>query len=510
MAIGMRNRGVAALVALTVGMAGLAAGDQALAVGGESADASYGYVVRVHVGAERACTGVRLDPQLVATAKACFPTPVTGPPAVATTVVTRPDQNAGTQTVAVDHLFVRDDRDLVVAHLAQPVTGLRGDAPVSVSAPAAGETLRVLGFGRTSREWVPNLPHTAQYSVQSASSTGIDILPTADGTVCKGDAGGPVIRENSDGTASLIGLLSSSGQGGCLAESSTARDATATRVDGLAGWVDQFRETELTGVVEAGTESGCLVLRDGGATYHLAGGDAAVVKTGETVHLVGYRAPTAGDTCTQGARLRVTQAFPVVTLVGTVTRGAEGCLLLSSGATYRLAGGDPAVVKAGAAVSVTGYAAGTVSSCGQGTGFRVQSAVPATPVSLRARVNNKFVTAEEAGAKALIANRDTVGGSWEVFDKFDLGDDHIALRARVNGKYVTAESAGAAALIANRDTVGGTWEKFLLVRNADGSVSLKAVVNGMYVTAENAGAAALIANRPTVGGSWERFDLIDQ
>jgi hypothetical protein len=510
MARGLRGRWTAALVAVAAGLTGLAAGDQALAVGGGTADASYGYVVKVSVGGDRGCTGVRLEPQLVLTAKACFPTgQATGAPAVATTVATRPDQGAAVQTVAVEHLFVRDDRNLVLLRLAKALTGLRGQVPLSVSGPAAGETLRVLGFGRTATEWVPDLPHTAQFSVGGVAGTDFGIAPTADGTVCKGDAGGPVIRENADGTSSLAGVLSGSSQGGCIRETSTARDATVTRVDGLAEWVNQFRDIELTGVVEAGA-GGCLVLRVGDATYHLAGGDAAVVKAGATAHVSGYRAPAAGDTCAQGTRFRVVQAFPVVTLAGTVTRGAEGCLLLSSGATYQLGGGDPAVVKIGAAVSVTGYVAPGSSSCQQGTIFRVLSAVAAVPVSLRARVNNKFVTAEDAGAKPLIANRDTVGGTWEVFDQFDLGRGDIALRARVNGKFVTAESAGAAALIANRDTVGGTWERFQLVRNADGSVSLRAAVNGKYVTAENAGAAALIANRDTIGGSWERFDLINR
>jgi hypothetical protein len=70
---------------------------------------------------------------------------------------------------------------------------------------------------------------------------------------------------------------------------------------------------------------------------------------------------------------------------------------------------------------------------------------------------------------------------------------------------VTAENAGASALIANRTSVG-QWETFGLIHNADGSVSLKAAANSKYVTAENAGAAALIANRTAIG-PWEEFDL---
>ncbi|MEU4162863.1 trypsin-like serine protease [Actinoplanes sp. NPDC026670] len=507
-------RTMAVLAASAVGLAGLVAADQAVAMADapQTADAAYGYVVKVGVGGARACTGVLLEPHLVATSKECFTVgsaaPVTGPPPAGSTVTTRSDQPSAAQTIAVDYLHVRDDRNLVVAHLAKNVTGVRGSAPVSASASVAGETLRVLGFGRTSREWVPALPHTGQISVQDVSATGLGITPLADGTICKGDAGGPVIRENSAGTAELVGVVSTSWQGGCLGETSTRRDATATRVDGLAGWVGQLKEFELTGRVEAAGGTGCLVINNGTTTYQLAGGDAAIVKAGQTVHVYGYRAPSPAGSCTQGVRIQITQSYAVSTLVGTVTQGAEACLLLSSGGvTYRPIGGDPAVIKLGAKLSIAGYAVSGASNCAQGTAFRVLSVTPAKAVSLRARVNGKYVTAANAGADPLIANRDTVGGSWEKFDAFELGDGVIALRAQVNGKWVTAEGAGDRELIANRDYVGGTWEKFLLVRNADGSISLKAVVNGKFVTAEDGGAKPLIANRDTVGGTWEKFDL---
>ena len=131
---------------------------------------------------------------------------------------------------------------------------------------------------------------------------------------------------------------------------------------------------------------------------------------------------------------------------------------------------------------------------------------PSTVISLRAHANNMYVTADNAGASPLIANRTAIG-PWESFDVLDAGNGNIALRAHANNLIVTAENAGASALIANRTSIGG-WETFQLVHNADGSVSLKALVNNMYVTAENAGAAALIANRTAIGG-WEEFDLIN-
>jgi hypothetical protein len=51
--------------------------------------------------------------------------------------------------------------------------------------------------------------------------------------------------------------------------------------------------------------------------------------------------------------------------------------------------------------------------------------------------NGKYVTADDAGALPLIANRDAVGG-WERFDVTYLSGDLVNLRAHANGKYVAA------------------------------------------------------------------------
>ncbi|BCJ73889.1 hypothetical protein CS0771_34330 [Catellatospora sp. IY07-71] len=134
---------------------------------------------------------------------------------------------------------------------------------------------------------------------------------------------------------------------------------------------------------------------------------------------------------------------------------------------------------------------------------RLNPPAPApTVVSLRARVNGRYVAAESAGASPLIANRTAVG-PWEQFDRVDLGGGLIALRARINSRFVHADNT--APLIANA-TSSGAWETFRVVTNTDGSVSLLATANNRYVAAENAGAAPLIANRTAIGG-WERFDI---
>jgi len=137
------------------------------------------------------------------------------------------------------------------------------------------------------------------------------------------------------------------------------------------------------------------------------------------------------------------------------------------------------------------------SSGGGGSGAPIGSTI-----AFKAAVNGQFVTAENAGAAALIANRPAAGG-WEQFLVEDAGGGSIALKAQVNGKYVSAANGGTGSLIAQATAIGND-EKFRWIDNGDGTFSLQAVVNNQYVCAENAGAAALIANRAAVG-PWEKF-----
>jgi len=156
--------------------------------------------------------------------------------------------------------------------------------------------------------------------------------------------------------------------------------------------------------------------------------------------------------------------------------------------------------------SISGTPATTAKHLGNQTiGIDSGAATPTHVVSFRAHANGMIVTADNAGASPLIANRTAVG-TWEQFDEIDLGNGNIALRAHANSNIVTADNAGAAPLIANRTAVG-QWETFNLIHNGDGSVSLRAMANNNIVTADNAGGSPLIANRTAVG-AWEEFDLI--
>jgi hypothetical protein len=157
--------------------------------------------------------------------------------------------------------------------------------------------------------------------------------------------------------------------------------------------------------------------------------------------------------------------------------------------------------------SISGTPATTAKHLGNQTiGIDGNAVATGHVISLRAHANGMIVTADNAGASPLIANRTAIG-TWEQFDEIDEGNGNIALKAHANGNIVTADNAGASPLIANRTAVG-QWETFGLIHNGDGSISLQAKANNDFVTAENAGASALIANRTAIG-PWEEFDLIN-
>ena len=69
-------------------------------------------------------------------------------------------------------------------------------------------------------------------------------------------------------------------------------------------------ETTLTGTVQEGVESGCLLLQHGGTVYLLLGGDRSVVKPGASVTVRGRATPGVLTTCMQGVPFQVSSASP--------------------------------------------------------------------------------------------------------------------------------------------------------------------------------------------------------
>ncbi|MFC8702820.1 trypsin-like serine protease, partial [Streptomyces anulatus] len=240
-----------ALFAVVAAAGALTVTSPAQAVVGDAvADGSYAFTAKLDIGegeAKRACTGSLVDAQWIMTASSCFaaagqpafPLPAGAPALKTTATIGRTDlTGTGGKVVEVTELVSRTDRDLVMAKLAQPVTDI-APLPLADSAPVAGESLRALGYGRTATSWVPDRLHAGTVAVTASDATTVAVTRDG-GAICKGDAGGPALREQ-DGKVTLAAVHSASWQAGCFGSDETRPGAVETRTDDIVDWVTQVR-----------------------------------------------------------------------------------------------------------------------------------------------------------------------------------------------------------------------------------------------------------------------------
>jgi hypothetical protein len=205
------------------------------AVTGGSAVTDGGYRFAVHLtdGVSHGCTGTLVSPYWILTAKDCV-TGAEGP------IKAQIGKANLTTSAGHDRTIVRSvthpTLNLALSRIALPVNDVTFPR-IGTTAVASGESLTILGYGRTRTTWV-GLLHKATIAVTGVEAETLAIANAEENapTTCKGDAGGPTIRETSDGVE-VVGVHSASYQGGCLGETATRRDAVETRLDVAASWI---------------------------------------------------------------------------------------------------------------------------------------------------------------------------------------------------------------------------------------------------------------------------------
>ncbi|MDH2387605.1 trypsin-like serine protease [Streptomyces sp. HNM0663] len=220
----------------------LVAGPAQAMVGSPAGDGEKPFVAKIDIAkGEGSCSGALIEAQWVATAASCFagdPAQLAAgaPSRPAKVTVGRTDlSSASGQVRDIVELVPRADRDLVLAKLSSPVTGI---APVALSAkaPVDGEKLAIAGYGRTKDRWVPGRMHVGAFTVTGTRGAQLDIEGQDGAAVCKGDAGGPAVRAGAGGDE-LVAVSSRSWQGGCLGSEETRRGAVEARVDDITDWI---------------------------------------------------------------------------------------------------------------------------------------------------------------------------------------------------------------------------------------------------------------------------------
>ncbi|MEV4347758.1 S1 family peptidase [Actinoplanes sp. NPDC049596] len=223
----------------------------AIAYGENARDGAYPFAVLLTMkglptsGAgtrDSSCSGALIAARWVITAGHCFRDAdgkrVSRPVARETTATIGRVKVKGQGGYDVRVVAVRqsDTHDVALAELAAPVTGIT-PLRLATTAPAPGETVRLTGFGLTTRDgaYVPvSRLQTGRFRIDDVgdallATTGI--APNEDTSPCPHDSGGPYFREEKGQTPTLVAVVSSGP--GCP---HTGPDYSA-RVDNINNWI---------------------------------------------------------------------------------------------------------------------------------------------------------------------------------------------------------------------------------------------------------------------------------